>query len=984
MFLRSYGRAGLFLALAVPALAQQGAAEIQGRFTDESGGALRGVVIVLTNEDTGAVRQVTSGPDGSFSASQLSPGRYQMLATLERFQAVKRGGLILQAGQTLIVSPRMDLGPLPQTVTVTADPPFIDTTNAKVGGNIGPAELTLLPTINRSSFATVALLPGIQLVTTNQMGNDTVAAAGQTAANNNVTLGGGYNVDDAVGTGFGGQVRMPLEAIQELEVITSMYDAEFGRASGAVVNAITRSGTNRFTGVVFGYAGFNRLTSEDFFVKQQGLDKPSTKRRDWGGVIGGPIVRNLTHFFFSLERQVDAPNRTRIFPTRPSLNFSIAEDRTDWNTLIRSDHQITSNHAWNITWLRESAPQWNIVGANRQTLESAGDETDLDQLVVGTLTSVLGSSLVNTVRVARTWEHTWNSNTCWRAQGPEFPDRVVNQQAKCPPQLDYQSFLTQASVTAAGRWDSNYQIEDDFSWFLPGRVGAHNLKFGFRYNYTELKVVSQANQNGTFKFSTDTPFDPADPRTYPERLTIRTGQFDEFIKSHVFETFAQDKWMLRADTTLSLGLRYDLEIIPLDEMDNPLFPADSKKYPVDRNNIAPRIGVTHSLDEAGKSVIRAGYGIFYNRTLLGSVDDVLEFGKYTTSAVVTFPNDRADPGPSKGEFPGDPFLVNGPFLNRALLEQGYPPGVVEKNTGVIVFDSPNRKQPYAHQFTVGYAREVAPSLSIRADYVRILGKDMFLARNLNPAVRADTSRTGAVTRVNVFGVLGEPYSQQVWVMENNGETTYDALNLSIDKRYVHRWFWRVAYTLSSSRGTADNQADRDTYQVLDDLNLNLWRGPSVADRPHLLSAAAQAEIPKTGGVALATTIRYMSGVPFTIYNSGVDVNRNGELDDPVPPGTYSGTALNAMKNVAFDGSRNGARGPDYFQIDVRVGWHHAMERGRVFDVFADIFNVTNRANFDTPVVANRDVRLTSFLALTNLYGGGGFPRQALVGARYSF
>jgi len=335
--------------------------------------------------------------------------------------------------------------------------------------------------------------------------------------------------------------------------------------------------------------------------------------------------------------------------------------------------------------------------------------------------------------------------------------------------------------------------------------------------------------------------------------------------------------------------------------------------------------------------------------------------------------------------PTDPFLVNGPVVNRSLLNQLYPPGVPVKNDGVVIFDSPDRRQPFAHQATVGYVREIAASLAAHVDYIHVQNKDMFLARNLNPALRVDTSRTGALTRFDAFGVLGEKYRQQVWVMENTGESTYDALNLSLEKRYSNNWSGRVSYSLSSSRGTAENQADRNTYQTLTDPMLDLWTGPSSVDRRHILSIGARTEIPKTRGANLATTIRYMSGAPFTIYNSAVDVNRNGELDDPVPAGSYSGTALNGMQNVAFDGRRNGARGPDYFQADVRAGWHQRLGGQKTLEVFLDIYNITNRTNFDNPVLANRDQRTpANFLVLTNLYGGGGFPRQAQIGTRLSF
>jgi hypothetical protein len=629
----------------------------------------------------------------------------------------------------------------------------------------------------------------------------------------------------------------------------------------------------------------------------------------------------------------------------------------------------------------------------RQTVKSTQDETDLDQTAVVTLTSVLSNTRVNTVRAARTWDHWWHGNDCFRAQGSikgwqgfKFGEEDKGNQALCPPQLDYLSFLGQASTESQGPWDSNYQLEDDFSWFVPGKKGDHELKFGARYNFTDLRRVSQINQNGTFRFNTDLAFDPLNPRTYPERLTIRLGQYDKVIKNHSVEGYVQDKWKVGRRTTLNLGIRYDLEIIPLNETDNPLFPAGKKDYPVDGNNIAPRIGFTHALDNGNKSIIRGGYGMFYNRTILGAIDDTIEFPKYTSWAVVSFPNDSADPGPTAGRFPTDPFLVNGPFLNRALLDQRYPPGLL-KNAGAVIYDSPNRQQPYAHQVTFGYSRELTRTMAVQADYIHMANKDMFLSRNLNPSVRANTSRTGPITRVDAFGVLGEPYSQQVWVMENTGKSDYDALNLSFERRYANNWAGRISYSLSKSRGTAENQADRNTYQVLTDLNLDDWWGPSSVDRRHNLKINGRTEIPKTGGLTLSAGLAFMSGSPFSIFDSSIDADRNGELSDPVPAGTYSGTALNGMQNVKYKGGRNGGIGPDSFNLNVRAGWRRRLRRehDQAIEVFLDIFNITNRVNWENPVNANSDRRTAAtFLVLTNLAGGGGFPRQAQIGFRYTF
>ena len=978
------------LATTTPLFAQQGTSQIAGTITDEQGAVLPGASILLTNEESGVFREVTSSSEGTYVVAALPPGRYRVKATLAGFRTTERGGLLLALGTTLTTDVQLKVGGLEETVTVSGQAPLVDTSSVTVGGNINAAELSELPAMNRNYFSAVALLPGVQFSPSNQMGNDTIVASGQSTQGNNVTVDGGYNSDDALGTSAGAQVRTPLEAIQEFQVITSMYDAEFGRASGAVVNAVTKSGTNQFRGVLFGYGAPNALTSKDYFVTTNNLAKPTTTKREYGGVLGGPIIKNKAHFFVSFERQVDNPNRTRVFPTRPTLDFAIAKDRTDFNTMIRFDHQINANNTWAVRWLREWAPQYYTIGT-RQTLESYQDETDLDQTAVGTLTSVVGNAKVNTVRIAKTWEHWWHGNECFRKQGGEggpagfkFGDEAGGNQALCPPQLSYTNFLAQASTEAQGPWDANYQIGDDFSWFLPGKRGDHDLKFGARYNYTELRRISQINSNGTFTFNTDLAFDPTNPRTYPERFTVRTGPFEEFIKNHTYEFFAQDKWRIGRNT-ISLGVRYDLEIIPMDETDNPLFTGD-KHYPIDKNNISPRIGYTRALDAEGNSVFRAGYGIFYNRTILGWVDDAIEFPRFTNSIQLTFPNNNIDPGPSAGRFPTDPYLINGPIVNRALLNQNYPAGQQLRNTGDVIFDTPNRRTPYAHQATVGYVRQLATSLAAHVDLIYSKNKDMFLTRNLNPMQRADTTRTGAITRSDAFGLLGgQVYNQHVWAIENWGEADYKALNLQLEKRYAHNWSGRVSYSLSKATGTSNNQADKNTYQVGTNLNLDAFNAPSDVDRRHILAVSGRTEIPKTGGATLSTTIRYMSGAPFTLYDSSIDADRNGELIDPLPAGTYSGTAPESLKDVEYKGGRNGAIGQDYFQADVRAGWRRPIGGTRVIELFLDVYNVTNRANFDNPVTANQDRRLPSaFLVRTNLRGGGGFPRQAQMGMRFAF
>ena len=970
-------------AIAAPVFAQQGTAEIGGHIADAQGGVLPGVTIVLTNEETGVFREVKSGEDGSYFASQLTPGRYRLAAKLASFKSFERRGLILEVGKTLTINFTLELGALAENITVEAASPLVDVTSAEVGGNIGTGELTELPAPNRSIFATVALLPGVQFLPSNQFGNDAIIASGQASQGNNVTLDGGYNSDDALGSSVGGQTRTAIESVQEFQVLTNQYDAEFGRATGAVINAVTKQGTNQFRGVVFGYFTNSKITAADYFARQSNLEKPKSNLKQWGGTIGGPIVRDKAHFFFSLERITESPNRSFDYASRPDLNFSTVEHREAWNGMIRVDHQINANNTWAFRYLGETSPQIPIIqtrttqGTTRGPAGTASftDETDLDQTIVATHTTVLGNARVNTIRASATLEHWYHGSTCWRGQGGEN----VADQSKCPPTLYQLTFFTQQSPEAAGPTDRNYQLQDVYSWFTRGN---HEFKVGTTYHYTILRRNVQTHMNGGFFFNTDLPFDRADPRTYPERFIFRVGgPYNLNMHSHTIEAFGQDKWRISPRATLSLGVRYDLEVTPVDESGNPLFKS-AGDYPVDKNNLSPRFGFTYGLDSAGKSVMRGGYGLFYGRTLLGTVESFFANPKFGRSFEVLFPQDTADPGPSRGQFPTDPTLINGPVINSAYINALYPSGTLLRNTADLTFDTPGRKQPYTHQVTVGYERQLASTMSVSADYVRMVGRDMFLQRNLNPMIRANTSRTGPITRVDAFGVLGEPYVSRVWLVENTGENLYDALNLQMEKRFSRYWSGRASYSLSSSRGTASAQADRNLLQVGTNLNLDKLRGPVSVDRRHILALSGRVEIPKTHGINLSGTVRYMSGAPFTIQDTNVDADRNGEAFDPLPAGTYSGTAPGALQNVKYKGGVDGAYGPNFFQTDLRITYRHRLREQRTLDFVTEIYNLTNYANFNNP---SGDQRISaSFLRPISLRGGSGFPRQAQFGVRMGF
>jgi len=959
--------------IATAAAAQQGTAELRGRVADPQGAILPGVSIVARNQATGMFREAVTGPDGTFFIAGLTPGRYEVTADLAGFRKYVRRDLVLEVGRTASVDVDLQVGPLEESVTVTAESQLVDVTSKEVGGNITSRELVDLPSINRNYIGFVGLLPGIvPNISTESFGSDSVNVNGQDARNNNYTLDGANNNDDVIGQRAGTQARTPLEAIQEFQVITNQFDAEFGRTTGAVINAVTKQGTNDFHGSGFAYLQDASLTEKDYFARRDNLEKPDTRNQQFGGTIGGPIVRDKAHFFFSLERVLIDEGVTVTIPARPDLNTTTTEETRVWNTLVRFDNQINANHTWGVRWLRETSPQFNqiipiVTGSVTRpvTLAASREESDLDQTVVGTLNSVLGNSKFNIFRAAWTQEDVAFANPAFNANG--------RNQAALPPTLTFLTFVDQQSATAQARINNAYQLEDTLSWFIPGRGGDHDVKFGVQYQYSSNKFDDQGNLNGTFTFRTDTPFNASDPSTYPERLTIRVpNALGYYMKAHFLSAFAQDKWRMNDRLTLSLGARYDVEVIPLVESDNPAF-GDASDYPLDLNNIAPRIGFSYDLGGAGRTVLRGGYGLFYDKTHFELITAIISSGVFSNSFTANFPANNADPGPSLGALPTDPFLVNGPTVNMDLLRQQFPAGATLRNTGNVFMDSPDRSIPFTHQVTIGMERQLSPVLAITADYVHAFGRDQFMTRDLNPGVRRTQSRTAAIDRVD------PDFVASVFQRINVGHTDYDALQLSLEKRYANNFSARVGYTLSYSRGnTSGDGIPIIETQFLSDLRLDQNEGATDFDRRHNLVVSWTSQVPRTGGLTFSGVARALSGLPFTITDSTTDPDLNGRLFDPLPAGQYSGNGEDAIA-VENDGGRNGAYGPGFFQIDLRAGYRLHFGT-RTVDVFADVFNATNRANFDNP---SGDRRLSDFLLLSALREGA-VPRTFQLGARVGF
>ena len=614
---------------ATPALAQQGTTEIGGRVVDAQSAVLPGVNIVITNEDTGAARELVSGPEGSYFASQLVPGRYRLTAKLEGFKALDRRGITLTVGQTTTLDLAMEVGGLAETLTVTGEAALVDITSAEIGGHISSEELNDLPSANRNYMAFIGNAPGTVFIPSGEFLNDSFQANGQPTAANNIVFDGANNTDDQRGSNVGGQTRAANESIAEVQILTNQFDAEWGRASGAVINAVTKSGTNNFSG-----SAFNFYTSKG--DDQQGLLHKGAGAREAGRRQEGvgrhdrwtdrPATSCTSSSASNGSRRAGTSRRAsaRVPSTARRLAAKSRRGTTCGGSIIKSIRSTPGRSAG----CRNGRPSSYRLEAEQETIESYNDETDFDRTMVGTLTSVVSDTKVNTVRVGFVFEDTVHANPAWRALDPEFercvpcPDGAGLRITEAAPRLDYDTLDIQAATTMDySSIQRGYSMDNTFSWFIPEKMGRHDLKFGARYSLTTNHNPIWGDMNGSYQFRGTgrhqvrsrqpavVPGAARHPRARALRVqdedahrrVLRAGQVADEARPHA----ERGRALRHRSLSLRTGPRESA------------VRGRSRQYPMDTNNIAPRLGLVWNPDGESKSVVRLGYGMFYDRTLAG-------------------------------------------------------------------------------------------------------------------------------------------------------------------------------------------------------------------------------------------------------------------------------------------------------------------------------------------------------------------------------
>lgn len=524
--------ASFVLAASAPLAAQTTTAMLQGTVSDDQGGILPGATATIANVDTGFSRTVTTDASGWYRMPALPPGRYVLRVELGGFVTHTRQNLNLTIGQEATIDVSLKLAGVQEQVVVTADTPLVETSKSTIGTTISRDQLDSLPLAGRNFTILAQTAPGVTGV-----GGGGVNAAGQLSRNNSFLVDGASNDDNVVASTRGG---FSLEAVREFVVMANQFAAEFGQASGVVVNVLTRSGTNSLTGRGFVFHRDDSFDAQDPFSKAQGSGQAPFSQQRAGGFLGGPVQRDRMHFFGSYETLRDRRTAVVTSPLVPVNEREFPNNTDGHQYFIKTDNQLPAGQSLAVRYRFDGEKEVGDSVGGFRTRSLGLDAYRRDQDVVSNHTAVLTARALNEFRFQFSRRKVWWDPDNYSAPGTPLIDR---------PSGDF----GKASNMPQGRREQRFQFIENFTYSR----GTHDLKAGFDVSLITIKSYFYNNVDGTFRFSTDRPFDANDLTTYPFQFTQNIGDPNLRRVNTLYSFFVQDSWRLRSNLTLNAGLRYE-------------------------------------------------------------------------------------------------------------------------------------------------------------------------------------------------------------------------------------------------------------------------------------------------------------------------------------------------------------------------------------------------------------------------------------------
>jgi len=947
-------------------LAQVAGGTLTGTITDKTGSEIPNAQIVIKDLATGIERTVSTNKDGFYIAANLLPAEYQVTISASGFNTEVKTGIKINVGAQQEFNLTLQVGTVTHRVEVTAEAPAVQLASSDISATVEAITVRELPLNGRSWTDLAALQPGVDTIQTqpsfssgadrgNRGFGQQLTISGARPQQNNYRLDG-VSLNDyangAPGSVLGGSLG--VDAIQEFSVLTSNYSAEYGKTSGGVINAITRSGTGAFHGSAYEFLRNSALDARNFF---DGSTIPSFKRNQFGGSIGGPIIPERTFFFADYEgiRQskgitalttvpsLDArngllagnPNPVAIDPNAQKFlafyhlpngsvtdNPDIAKYSFAGQQVVnenffttRLDHKISEKDAISGTYLFDKTPYTSPDGVNAVLLTTKSSR----QIAALEETHIFKPTLANTVRFGYNYEVVDNNQGA-SALVPEAGDTSFGTfPGRTAPQLFVGGLTT--FLGGVGGESAYFYHWNTFQFFDDAFVnkGTHTIKFGFAMERMELKIEALSDPNGIFKFSNLQAFYANQPSRFQGGIASTLSPRN--LRQTLFGGYVQDDWRLKPNLTLNLGLRYEMVTVPTEtngklavllnlsdatpHIGDPFFQNPTTK------NFEPRVGFAWDPKGNGKMAIRGGFGMFdvlplpYQFTLLTTL--AAPFFQYTSIN---------NPG-------------TGSFYNNL------PP--LPSNKLRATYIDPKPKRNYVMQYNLNLQYQLTPSLTSLLAYVGSRGiHQPYRPDDADMVIPTLTSAGYLFPKVDVFGNAFSPLCNQtdpngpvdpscappsrinehygsVRGMFYEGQSYYNALEAQLVKRMSHGFQVQGTFTWGRSIDTSSATVAGDAFgnsiaspsyffnprqsRALSDFNVartlvvnGLWEIPS----PKSISGPARF---LSQGWQLGVIFTASTGIPFTpTFGTGGDPLGTLSSDDWAYPNRLKGPGCSSLTN----------------------------------------------------------------------------------------
>lgn len=942
-----------FLLLVFPALglAQSNASDgaLDGFVKDPSGASVPAAKIIAVNLATSQVQETTADAAGYFRFPLLQVGEYQIIVTANGFAEYQRTGVRLNVGTQARIDVTLAIGAATETVTVTGDASMVRAGQGASGEVLGAEAVRALPITSRNIYNFHLVGPGVKGLPSTGFGTTQFLVGGH----NRMT----WSMDglDNSQRRTNRQIRLVIstpENVEEMQVLTGAYSAEFGRAAGGVINVISRSGSREFRG------GAMALVRPNDWSARPPLASVKPQQKWWmvQGNAGGPLVKDRMFFFANYEyNPLKAPQPVTINPAAAAAIGLPASDlgnspfgETFHTPSLKVNYRANDNNSGFVRYNRFTNDQ---PGGGGGLTTPSRSVTFKDRMygLGAQLATTVGSSLLNELRVG------FNRRSEQREPYGNGGANGAHVNITGVANFGVNPLAGSASVEAS------LQVIDNVTWTR----GRHSFKAGVDYQTTGFDVTSALTRVFTFSGlpataarpavtplnhylnATAGVIDPATGRQYTyTQLQQQLGDPTVALRFHYLNLFAQDEVRLRSNLTLSAGVRYELTRFPLLDAEAP-YPL-SRRVANDTNNIAPRLGVTWRPRDSDRTAVRGGYGMFYDTTSLGLIVNAAQVnGRRILSYVVPGSDARA------------PLYPN--LLATGDAAFSTPPSIT-------VFPE-DFEIMFAHQASVTVERQVTEHLLASVGYSYWGHRDAPYSHDINLGPVVGTLADG---RPVYTGSANRPVPEfrAINLVESKGRGTYHGLDLTVRQRLAAGLQLSGSYSYSKAMSIGDMEGGA----LMDPADPERDWGASPGDLRHSVSAQATyvPEIAASGfgwlnGFQFSTLMFYNSGFPVNAL-AGADLNNDLVLNDRLP-----------------SRERNAFTGPSYFQVDFRLSRRIRFSGSSSLELMVESENLLNRLNAScsiagcTGAVVNRD-GAADFGRITGTRPG----RYVQVGARVLF